>query len=411
MIRSRSCSRVIVAGTYWLRCAASLCLLVCVNQVASGQTLLSTDFETDPVADGWKIDGPCPLNAWTMDQALSGSHSIRVAYDGWHGPTAESGSIFSFTFYTKGGPGQGKDTRGLRPYRFGNSSGWVRHTVAARSSCLCLAGTSDSSFYVDDVEIARINLEQANQVLYDAFAGTPAFDFSIYQSANRHQYIPNTMAKLSAGDDLKIVMLGDSIVNDTCYSFFDMHIERMYPGTDVSLVTSVRGSTGCWWYKEENRVQPYVLDHNPDLVMIGGISQYGDIDSIRTVIEQIRAGNANCEIVLMSEAVGDHNPDTHPEDLLPIDPTGTDYRDELWRLAQEQQVGFVDMTQPWAQFIANSGMDYDEFMYGSVHANYQGTVVLGRTLESYFAPVPEPATTLLLVLGAGVLLRKRRTKA
>ena len=35
-------------------------------------------------------------------------------------------------------------------------------------------------------------------------------------------------------------------------------------------------------------MQKSVLDHQPDLVIIGGISQSDDIDSIREVIRQIR---------------------------------------------------------------------------------------------------------------------------
>ena len=41
-------------------------------------------------------------------------------------------------------------------------------------------------------------------------------------------------------------------------------------------ITSVRGSTGCWYYKTPERIQTFVLDFEPHLVIIGGISQRGD---------------------------------------------------------------------------------------------------------------------------------------
>jgi len=35
----------------------------------------------------------------------------------------------------------------------------------------------------------------------------------------------------------------------------------MYPQCKVVKIRSVRGSTGCWWYKEEGRVDEWVLKH------------------------------------------------------------------------------------------------------------------------------------------------------
>ena len=107
--------------------------------------------------------------------------------------------------------------------------------------------------------------------------------------ADRWQRIPRTMQRLREGGNLKIVLLGDSIMNQTCHSGFGLLLQRLYPKVKIESVASVRGSTGCWWYKEENRIEDYVLKHHPDLLMIGGISQRNDVDSIREVIRQVRA--------------------------------------------------------------------------------------------------------------------------
>ena len=77
----------------------------------------------------------------------------------------------------------------------------------------------------------------------------------------------------------------------------------MYPKCKIEKVTSARGSTGCWWYKLDNHVEEYVLRHKPDLLMIGGISQREDVDSIREVIRQVRAKQSP-EILLMTPAFG-----------------------------------------------------------------------------------------------------------
>ena len=76
-------------------------------------------------------------------------------------------------------------------------------------------------------------------------------------------------------------------MNQTYGFGFDLLLNRIYPKVRIEKIASVRGSTGCWWYKEKNRVEDYVLKHHPDLLMIGGISQRNDVDSIREVIHQV----------------------------------------------------------------------------------------------------------------------------
>ena len=47
------------------------------------------------------------------------------------------------------------------------------------------------------------------------------------------------------GGDLRIVMLGDSIVNDTSRSRWEDLLQQKYPKCKITKVTCVRGSTGC----------------------------------------------------------------------------------------------------------------------------------------------------------------------
>ena len=54
-------------------------------------------------------------------------------------------------------------------------------------------------------------------------------------------------------------------------------------------------------------MKEYVLDHRPDLVIIGGISHRNDISSIREVIRQIR-GTTQADILLMTGAFGQTDP-------------------------------------------------------------------------------------------------------
>ena len=125
----------------------------------------------------------------------------------------------------------------------------------------------------------------------------------------RWEKLPKTRQLLIEGGTLRVVMLGDSIVNDTSRSGWDYVVGRRHPRCTIEKVTSVRGSTGCWWYKEPGRVQKFVLEHKPDLVIIGGISHRDDVESIGEVIRQIRE-TAQPDILLMTGAFGSVDPGT-----------------------------------------------------------------------------------------------------
>ena len=208
-----------------------------------------------------------------------------------------------------------------------------------------------------------------------------------YQPApDRWKLLPRTIRRLQEGPELRVVMLGDSIVNDTSRSASEKLVERVYPKCKITKVTSVRGSTGCWWYKEEGRVKQYVLDHKPDLLMIGGISNRGDVESIRDVIRQVRAAANPPEILVMTGCFGRTDPRDDKQWKHEIDPKGDDYRARLMRMAAEEKVEFLDMTGPWGQYIRASGKDLDWFKRDPVHANSRGEAVLGRILLAYFSP-------------------------
>ena len=205
--------------------------------------------------------------------------------------------------------------------------------------------------------------------------------------ADRWRNLDRTMERLRKGPSLRIVMLGDSIMGDTSSSRYELLLERMYPRCKIEKIASLRGSTGCWYYKLDNHVEEYVLRHKPDLLMIGGISQREDVDSIRAVIQQVRAQQSP-EIMLLTPAFG-ALPDRHIKEwTFEIPPAGDSYRTRLKRLAAEEHCGFIDMTGPWWRYVQQSGRDYGWFQRDRVHANERGFQILGRLLEQFFAPEP-----------------------
>jgi len=204
--------------------------------------------------------------------------------------------------------------------------------------------------------------------------------------ADRWNHLEKTRAKLQNGPVLNMVMLGDSIIGDTSGSQFEFLLDRAYPKSKVNKVTSVRGSTGCWWYKDENRVEEYVLKHHPDILVIGGISQRGDIEAIRSVIHQCRAKLPELEVLLLAPTFGAPRDPHNAKWTAKPDPNGDPYRTGLQKLAAEEKCGFFDMTGPWWEYIQSSGYALDSFKRDVVHANDRGRQILGRLLEKFLGP-------------------------
>ncbi|MCY2988804.1 MAG: hypothetical protein NTY19_13175 [Planctomycetota bacterium] len=47
---------------------------------------------------------------------------------------------------------------------------------------------------------------------------------------------------------------------------------------------------------------------------------------------------------------------------------------------------YINLTQPWARFLAASKQPLGALMSDAVHANARGCQLAGRILELYFAP-------------------------
>jgi hypothetical protein len=207
--------------------------------------------------------------------------------------------------------------------------------------------------------------------------------------SNHWRNLPKTKQLLTEGERLRVVMLGDSIVNDTSRSCWNLLLEQRYPKCRIIKITSVRGSTGCWWYKEPDRLQKFVLDHDPNLVIIGGISQRGNISSIRDVIRQIRKASET-DILLMTGAFGRTDPHDEAQWQRISDPNHyIDYRKNLEKLAKETKSAFMDMEAAWGRYIRECDKDLEWFKRDPIHANERGEQILGHILAAYLSPKPE----------------------
>jgi hypothetical protein len=247
---------------------------------------------------------------------------------------------------------------------------------------LLLLSVSGSEVQSDENDVyvittAERSLEQINQI----YSTIPPVKYS--PPRDRWKNLPRTKEILRKGTgELKIVMLGDSIINDNSRSCWELLLQQQYPKCKITKVTCVRGSTGCWWYREPGRVQRYVLDFNPDLVIIGGISQRDDIESIHEVIDQIRA-SSEADILLLTGPFGTVDPNDEKQFQFKINPKGDDYRAKLMRLSKEMKTGFMDLCGYWGEYIKQSGHPVDWFKRDVVHADEKGEQVIGRLLAAH----------------------------
>jgi lysophospholipase L1-like esterase len=202
--------------------------------------------------------------------------------------------------------------------------------------------------------------------------------------AGRFANIPKTMSKLRDGGELRMALLGDSIMGNTSGSSFELLLMRDYPKCKIVKIASLRSSTGCTWYREENRVQDYVLKHNPDLLVIGGISNRGDAEAVRSVIQQVRAKKPDTEVLLLTPVFGAMRDEHIKTFTREIDTTTSNFRHNMQKVAAEEKCAFFDMTGPWWAYIQESGKTYGWFMGDAVHANHRGCQIIGRLLEIWF---------------------------
>lgn len=221
------------------------------------------------------------------------------------------------------------------------------------------------------------SLAQIRQIREEMPPGT----FS--RPTNDWRHLSRTRRLLTRGGSLRLMAIGDSIVNDTMRSGWVALLREAYPKADIQATVYVRGGGGCQHYREEGRIANVVVPRQPQLVLIGGISQR-DVADIGVVIDQLRAALPEVEILLGTGAYGTVDPrDATALAKAPHSGTGA-YGVALRKLAAEKSCAYLDLTGPWAEYLNSAGVHPHRFYRDVVHANEAGEQVLAKILMSFW---------------------------
>lgn len=238
---------------------------------------------------------------------------------------------------------------------------------------------------LEDVRVETVDLPDVLAWADALYATLPPISAASPQC--RSGELLETRNGLRSGKALRLVMLGDSIVNDTNNSLFDALLRRLYPQSNIHVVPSINGSTGCWKYRDDPFFETFVSAPKPDLLMIGGISHRQDLESIATVIQKVRRF-CPCDILLTTGPVGrDLRPYDERAPDRPLPPgtyAGDPFNARMRDLAETEKVAFLDMNTLWHSYIAASEKPWEWFHRDALHANDRGKQILGRLLEAYF---------------------------
>ena len=200
---------------------------------------------------------------------------------------------------------------------------------------------------------------------------------------NDWKHLRRTRKILTEGGPLHIMAVGDSIVNDTMRSGWVAKLQEAYPKAKIRATVYVRGGGGCQHYRENGRVEKYILPAKPDLVCIGGISQK-DTESIQNVIIQIRSGLPEVEFLLTPGVFGIMDP-RDPQAMAASSHSGSGtYGKALEKIAAEQKCAHFDFTTPWCEYVISSKVHPHLFYRDVVHANEAGEQILSKILMTFW---------------------------
>ena len=260
-----------------------------------------------------------------------------------------------------------------------------------------------------DVSVTPCSWREAAAYCDKVWAEVPRGEFALGRGASSVAgRMPRLMAALEGRRKARVLLLGDSIVQDTFHSQFHALLRRSFPDSKAEWLVSVRGGTGCWYYKDPEAFAAYVTRHSPDVVLIGGISSWNaersssagdaDIEAVGELCEK-----AGIEVGVMSPAlsfdrrlpagseIGAPVASRHPspeeityfaEEFGPCELAG------LSEICARRGWGYLDMTTPCYTWLFESGTPYQWHSRDFCHSGERGKQVIARALCAALSAAP-----------------------
>lgn len=268
---------------------------------------------------------------------------------------------------------------------------------------------------VTDVKFESATSEEAAAWCDEVYSRLPPV--AVEPTGDTFLSAPKTLDALKTGKPWRILLLGDSIVQDTFHSQFHALVKRVFPKSDITWLVSVRGSTGCWFYRNPENFAKYVEAYRPDCVIVGGISNWNANDdypvtgneTIFEVGDMIRA--LGVELIVASPALSvDTRLPKGAEDMAPVparvwdataeaevlgfighSPSNPDAGLSPERFAElkagcaKRGWGFIDAFTPSYRWLYESGRPYQFYSRDYYHSGELGKQIIGRIMLAHFA--------------------------
>ena len=266
------------------------------------------------------------------------------------------------------------------------------------------------SLVVSNVKIETATWEDAAEYadrIYGEVAAKAPLDFA--PEGDWTVLLPRTMDALKTGKPWRVVMLGDSIIQDTFHSQFHALVKREFPKSDVEWILSMRGGTGCWHYCLAENFYPYVVDHKPDLLVIGGISNWAEHDEKNRKdvgptgsdamlrVAKLARERLGCEVLVVNQPLHcDRRPRPAMADAsepLPKMPFSAQWLgklmprleyDMLRKRCEAAKIQWWDELVPCYSWLFASGLPFEWYSRDTVHSGELGKQIVGRVMLGYF---------------------------
>lgn len=249
------------------------------------------------------------------------------------------------------------------------------------------------------LEVSELTRAEAARELEQALAALPALlaeDFlAPGMEAVNSSALAQTANRLRRGEELRLVLVGDSIANDTGNSHFALLLERALTGSVVNVISEVSGAKGCEFYLDKDRFKSRLLVHQPHLVLVAGISHNCHAEPVFALVAAVKAALPQAEFLVTTGGMADPGmtEELRGQGMTSVPEAGSHpewnrlhaFHATLAAGAQSSGFAFLDTRSVWEAYVRRTGLNRYSFMRDPVHANVHGKAILGATLVQFLA--------------------------